>query len=64
MKIEFYDRFGAKFGSPAMLGAKDDVIADSSSPKDSWQEHELVADVPADAVEARRGHRVHSALRR
>ena len=36
-----------------MLGVKDDVIADSSSPTDTWQEHELVADVPAGAVEAR-----------
>ena len=52
-KIEFYDRFGAKFESSSMLGTKDDVIADQSSPTDVWQEHELIADVPPDAVEAR-----------
>jgi hypothetical protein len=32
---------------------KEDVTADSSAPKDEWQQHELVAEVPADAVEAR-----------
>jgi hypothetical protein len=53
LKIEFYARFGAKFDSLAMLGAKDDVIVDSSAPTDKWQEHELVADMPAEAVEAR-----------
>jgi beta-glucanase (GH16 family) len=52
-KIEFYDHFGAKFDSSAMLGVKDDVIADQSTPNDAWQEHELVADVPSGAVEAR-----------
>jgi beta-glucanase (GH16 family) len=52
-KIEFYDRFAAKFDSKAMLGVKDEAIADGSTPNDVWQEHELVADVPSGAVEAR-----------
>jgi hypothetical protein len=52
-KIEFYDRFGAKFDSSAMLGVKEDVIADGSTLADQWQEHELLADVPAGALEAR-----------
>jgi beta-glucanase (GH16 family) len=53
LKIEFYNHFGAKFDSPAMLGAKEDIIADQTTPNDAWQEHELVADVPSGAVEAR-----------
>jgi beta-glucanase (GH16 family) len=53
LKIEFYDRFGAKFDSSAMLGTKEDVIADQSTPTEQWQEHALVADVPSGAVEAR-----------
>lgn len=53
LKIEFYNQFGAKFDSSAMLGVKDEVIADGSSPTDNWQEHELEANVPAGAVEAR-----------
>ena len=52
-KIEFYDRFGAKFDSSSMVGTKEDVIADQSTPTDKWQEHELIADVPPEAVEAR-----------
>jgi beta-glucanase (GH16 family) len=52
-KIEFYDHYGAKFDSAAMLGVKEDVIADRATPTDQWQEHELQADVPAGAVEAR-----------
>jgi hypothetical protein len=52
-KIEFYDRFGAKYDSSALLGAKEDVVVDASSPAGQWQEHELLADVPSHAVEAR-----------
>jgi hypothetical protein len=53
MKIEFYNRFGDYFGGPAMLDFKEIVIADSSTPADSWQQHELVMKAPPGAIEAR-----------
>jgi beta-glucanase (GH16 family) len=53
MKIEFYKRFGDFFGGPAMLGFDERVIADASTPNDVWREHELLAEVPEGAVEAR-----------
>jgi alpha-glucosidase len=53
MKIEFYNRWGDYFGGPAMLGAKELRIADGATPTDQWKSHELVADVPEGAVEAR-----------
>jgi hypothetical protein len=53
MKIEFYKRFGDFFGGPAMLGAKELVIADGRTPNDEWITHELAAEVPEGAVEAR-----------
>jgi hypothetical protein len=53
MKIEFYNHWAEYFGGPAMLGAEERAIADSTTPADAWHEHELEAVVPAGAVEAR-----------
>ena len=53
MKIEFYNHWGEYFGGPAMLGVEERAIADSTTPVDDWQLHELAAVVPAGAVEAR-----------
>jgi hypothetical protein len=53
LKIEFYDRWGDYFGGPAMLGAKEIRIVDGSTPNDVWKSYELLAEVPAGAVEAR-----------
>lgn len=53
MKVEFYDEFGAKFGSDAMLQVEEQVIATATSLTDTWQQHELLAVAPAGAVEAR-----------
>ena len=53
MKIEFYNNWGDYFGGPAMLGVEERTIADGSTPTDKWQEHDLIADVPEGACEAR-----------
>jgi hypothetical protein len=53
MKIEFYNRWGDYFGGPAMLSSKELLIADAAIRADKWNTHELVAEVPAGAVEAR-----------
>ncbi|MGI9458332.1 MAG: hypothetical protein ACR2NU_17360, partial [Aeoliella sp.] len=53
LKIEFYDHFGAKFGSPAMLGVEEVPIADAATVTDIWNPHSISATVPNNAVEAR-----------
>ncbi|WP_425399156.1 family 16 glycosylhydrolase [Aeoliella sp.] len=53
MKIEFYDEYGAKFGSDAMLQVEEQVIVTAASPTDVWQQHELLGVAPVGAVEAR-----------
>jgi hypothetical protein len=53
LKVEFYNHWDDYFGGPAMLGFEEQLIADASTPSGVWQEHELMADVPAGAVEAR-----------
>lgn len=53
LKIEFYNHWGDFFGGPAMLSAVERLIADAKTPTGEWTEHELVAEVPAGAVEAR-----------
>ena len=53
MKIEFYNNWGDFFGGPAMLGVEERLIADGTTPVDEWNVHEISADVPAGAVEAR-----------
>jgi len=53
LKIEFYDHFGAKFGSGAMLDVQEIVIANASTTNDAWHSHTLTATAPENAVEAR-----------
>lgn len=53
LKIEFYDAFGAKYGSSSMLGQPEKLIADASAPTDRWIDHEFEAVAPEGAVEAR-----------
>ena len=53
LKIEFYSEAGAAYGSPAFLGESSVVIADASSPVDTWSFSELTAIAPANAAEAR-----------
>jgi beta-glucanase (GH16 family) len=53
MKIEFYNDFGGKAGSSAMLQSQTLTIANGSSPNNVWSDFELTATAPANAVEAR-----------
>lgn len=53
LKIEFYNDFGGKYGTPAMLGEFTETIANGSTPNNIWQPHDLSATAPAGAVEAR-----------
>lgn len=53
LKIEFYNDFGGKYGTPAMLGEFSETIADGSTPNNLWRPHELTAVAPVGAVEAR-----------
>lgn len=53
LKIEFYNDFGGKYGTSAMLGEFTETIANSSTPNNIWQPHDLTATAPAGAVEAR-----------
>ncbi len=53
LKLEFYSQAGAAYGSPFFLGENAVVIADGSSPEDTWSYAELTAIAPASAVEAR-----------
>jgi hypothetical protein len=53
MKIEFYNDFGGKYGTSAMLGEFSNTIATASSPNNVWRDHAMSAVAPAGAVEAR-----------
>lgn len=53
MRIEFYNAFGAKSGSSALLQWENLTIANSSSPNNVWEDFQLSATAPANAVEAR-----------
>lgn len=53
LKLEFYSQFGASLGSEFFLGQTIETLADSLTPTDVWQEHVILMDAPADAVEAR-----------
>ncbi|MEM1331336.1 MAG: glycoside hydrolase family 16 protein [Planctomycetota bacterium] len=53
LKIEFYSEAGAEYGSEYFLDESLVVIADSSSPEDTWTHSELAATAPLGAVEAR-----------
>ncbi|BBO33088.1 hypothetical protein PLANPX_2700 [Lacipirellula parvula] len=53
LKIEFYNDFGGKYGTPAMLGEFVETIVNGSTANNVWQPHDLTATAPAGAVEAR-----------
>ena len=53
MKIEFYSQHGAGQGSAQFISESVLRLADASSATDLWSDHELLATVPAGAVEAR-----------
>lgn len=53
LKIEFYDRFGAEYGTPSMLGVKELTIANASTPVFEWHTRTIRAKAPQGAVEAR-----------
>jgi beta-glucanase (GH16 family) len=53
MKIEFYNDFGGKAGTSAMLQTQTLTIANGSSPNNVWNDFDLTATAPANAVEAR-----------
>ncbi len=53
MKIEFYNDFGGKYGTPSFLSEVTSTIATATSANDVWSDHALSAVAPAGAVEAR-----------
>lgn len=53
LQIEFYNQFGAKADTTAMLDREILSIANGSSPNNAWQDFSLSATAPANAVEAR-----------
>jgi beta-glucanase (GH16 family) len=53
LQIEFYNQFGAKADTAAMLNRQILTIADGSSANNAWQDFSLSATAPANAVEAR-----------
>jgi len=53
MKIEFYNDFGGRHGTSALINEVALAIADPSTQKDVWRPHSLSATAPAGAVEAR-----------
>lgn len=53
LKIEFYEDYGAEYGSGGFLGEIVEVIADGTTLNDQWQQTQLGGIVPANAVEAR-----------
>jgi beta-glucanase (GH16 family) len=53
MKIEFYNEFGGKHGTAALLNEISTTIATPTALKDAWRPHEMSAVAPAGAVEAR-----------
>lgn len=55
LTIDYYNEFGARYGSNKYLGSKRITIADGSTANDAWADHQLTDTVPAGAVEARLG---------
>jgi beta-glucanase (GH16 family) len=53
MKVEFYDEFGAEFGTSSLLGVEEITAADGSTANNLWHDRELSALAPAGATEAR-----------
>lgn len=53
MRLEFYNVFGAKSGTSALVGWENLTIANGSSPNNAWEDFQLTATAPANAVEAR-----------
>ena len=53
MKVEFYSQPGAVYGSSSFLGETVAVLADASSPEDTWSRAEATGIAPSGAVEAR-----------
>ena len=53
MKIEFYDEFGAKFGTASMLDVVEITAADGATANNLWHPRQLSAVAPAGASEAR-----------
>ncbi|WP_197526431.1 family 16 glycosylhydrolase [Botrimarina colliarenosi] len=53
LKIEFYDAFGAKYGTQQLLDEQQVVIANNQTATDAWQTQQLEAVAPEGAVEAR-----------
>jgi beta-glucanase (GH16 family) len=53
LKLEFYNRRGEYYGGPAMLDAKEQPVADGSTPKDQWRQVTVEAVAPPGTVEAR-----------
>jgi beta-glucanase (GH16 family) len=53
LQIEFYNQFGAKADTSAMLDREILTIANGSSANNAWQDFSLTATAPANAVEAR-----------
>ncbi len=53
MRIEYYNDFGAKSDTSAMLQRTNLTIANGSSPNDVWEEFVMSSVAPANAVEAR-----------
>ena len=53
MKLELYSQFGASIDSEFFLGETIQIIADGSTPTDTWLEHKILLVAPDNAVEAR-----------
>ncbi|MBX3427201.1 MAG: family 16 glycosylhydrolase [Pirellulales bacterium] len=53
LKIEFYRKFGGKYGSADMISELVQTVADGSSPQDVWLPRSLSTVAPNEAVEAR-----------
>ncbi len=53
LKVEFYSEPGGEYGSPAFLGEIDTIIADATSPEDTWTPAEITGIAPTGTVEAR-----------
>jgi hypothetical protein len=53
MRIEFYDEFGAKFGTSSMLDVEELTVANSGTVNNVWLDRALSAIAPAGASEAR-----------
>ena len=53
MKVEFYSRAGALYGSADFLGERAIDIADAATATGAWRHCEFLVDAPVNAVEAR-----------